>query len=622
MSLEDLRKKIYNPEENFNERTKKPESFQVEEKPQKKKAERWVSYKKPKKKLPKKTKKKLFIIGSILAAFVLIGSGFAVWYGMNSFDKDKVDLTIEGPKRVVSGDEVRYIVKYENNARLKLENVKLIFHYPSDSVVSGNQDLVQSFELPDLNAKQNSKIELPVRIIGLKGETKEAWAELNYNPEGISSKFTNEAKFQTNIFSVPLAVSFSLPSELVNDQQFDFSLHYSNRSEVSFEDLWVKMDYPEGFEFESSSPLPEEDNKIWELGELVSKKEGRVIIRGKIKGSKGEVKQFKAMIGRKNNGEFVPIAETINSFQISSSPLAISQTLNGSTDYIAKSGSTLNYKINYQNTTDVSIKDVVISSKLEGEVLDFASFDSENGFLEQENKTVIWKASSLSELEYLEPNEKGEVEFSVKVKDSLPIENFTDRNFMIYNKTQIDSSNVPLALKDIEIKGVDELATKVASDLNISAQAYYNDDVLNGSGPIPPEVGKKTVYTLKWRLLNSSNDLSSVKVESSLPSGVNWENEVFPSSADIKYNEASGKLVWNVGELSAGTGVLSPVKEISFQVSITPNSSQVGEFVKLLNTTKVTGYDNFIEKEINNSDNYLSTLLEDDSSVQKGEVVE
>jgi hypothetical protein len=209
------------------------------------------------------------------------------------------------------------------------------------------------------------------------------------------------------------------------------------------------------------------------------------------------------------------------------------------------------------------------------------------------------------------------------VKKPLPIENYTDKNFTLLSETEINSSNKPLALKDIEIKGTNKLETKIASDLSISSHAYYSDDDLPGEGPIPPEVGESTTYTIKWRLVNTSNDLSSVEVESSLPPQVEWKDRVKPQDADLKYEENSGNLVWQVGDLASGTGVLSPVKEVSFQVSITPNSSQVGEILKLLNQVKALGEDDFTNQKTGDTAREIDTILENDTDVDdNGRVVE
>lgn len=621
MELEELKKKIYKPETDFGERIKPPEIFRPGRQREEKTPAKWPELEE-KEQGPKK--RKYWLIGGISCFVFLIVIGWLFWRGFTSFDKSQVNLRIEGAERIVSGEEINYLVKYQNQTRLDLTKVKLVFHYPDDSIPLETEDLVQTIDLPDLRADQARQIELPVRIIGLQNEVKKAWAELSYQPKGISSFFANQAEFSTTIISVPLILDFDLPNRLVSGQTFDFSLKYLNQADVPFNNLQVRINYPSNFTFQSAEPQPLEESRIWSLGNLMAKEEGKIFIRGLIQGEEGEAKSFKARLGLFEENKFTPIAETVGALQISLSPLSISQTVNGATDYIARAGQELVYLIDYKNTTNVGIRNVIITSKLEGRALDLASLELEEGSFDGENQTITWKASNLPALEFLGPHQQGQVTFSVKVKDPLPITNYADKNFKIVNTVKIDSSEAPLSLRDIQISGQSQSITKIASQLTAQAKGYYNDDLIPNSGPIPPKVGQTTTYTIKWRLINTSNDLKQVKVEAYLPPHVQWKNKFSPSSADLDYNSQTGRLIWRVGDLPAATGVLLPVRQVAFQVAITPGLAHLGGLVELIGQTETTGQDSFTSLAIESVSRAIDTDIPDDLTIGRdgGIVVE
>lgn len=621
MDLDKLKDKLYKPGVDFDERLESPETFQSEEKRQKNQPYDWQEREKRK----MSSNKKYLLIAGVAVLFIFsCVVGFFFWSGLISFDKDKVEIEISGPERVVSGDEVKYIVKYKNRTKLDLDNIKLVFHYPENTILVDSLDMNQTIDLPDLGVEQENEIELPVSIVGLKGETKKAWAELSYQPSGISSRYTNQTEFYTEIVSVPLILDFDLPERLVNGQSFNFSLVYSNQADVSFDDMWVQIDYPIGFTFESSDPESSEEYRAWFLGRLMPDEQGKVIIKGSIQGENGDYKSFNARLGLFKDNKFTAYAETTDALQISISPLSVSQTVNDSFDYTAKAGELLKYKIDYENTTEVGIRDVVITSKLEGSALDLKSLSLGGGSFNGVTQVITWRGSNLSDLEYLEPNEKGQITFSVRIKKPLPVNTYTDKNFIVKNTVKIDSSDRPLSLEHIEIAGQSELITKILSDLTLQAKAYYHDDLIYNSGPIPPKVGQITTYTIKWEIVNVSNDLEDTRVEAVLPLNVQWMNKISPSNVNLDYNASTGKVVWNIGFLSAGTGIISPVKLAAFQVSITPSVTDIGSLMELIGRSNVYAQDSFIGQELTGTDNGIDTDLPDDSTVSQmnGYVVE
>ena len=249
--------------------------------------------------------------------------------------------------------------------------------------------------------------------------------------------------------------------------------------------------------------------------------------------------------------------------------------------------------------------------------MDFAELNliSSGGSFDGENQTITWNAGNLPVLEYLGPRQEGQIDFSIMVQNPLPSRNYTDKNFTVNNKIIIDSLSVPLSLRDIQFAGQSESIVKIASSLFLRAQGYYSDELIPNSGPIPPKVGQTTTYTVKWNLTNAGNDLSNVRVEAHLPPHARWLNNFKPFGANLKYNSQTGKLVWEVGDLSASTGTLSPVAQVAFQISITPSLAHLGSIVELIGQSQVTAWDDFAGIELTVVDKVIETRLLDDPTI-------
>ena len=613
MALEDLKKKIYRPGAEFGERIKRPELFDPE-KEIKKHKEDWDPKKKGfKLKLTPSQKSKLIKAAIGLGVILIIVAFLAIWSGLTSFDKSKVEIEISGPEKASSGEELTYTVKYFNGTKVDLQQAQITFYFPEGSVPSDTIEYNYTTDVPDIEPQEEVRTEFKVRLVGTKQEEQELKAKLQYKPKNFNARFDNEASITTKIIAVPLDLDFDLPAQLVSGQVFDFSLEYLNEADIAFEDLMVKIEYPQGFTFLSSIPQADERDNIWRLDRLKQGEQKEIFIEGSIQGTEGESKSFMAQIGLEKNGKFIPYSEKKEATQIAVSPLHVSQQVNGTVEYIAEAGDRLDYRINYKNTTGIGINDVVLTASLEGKAFDINTLNVQSGSFDGINQKIVWKTSNIPELEHLGPGENGFVEFSIGVKNPLPAGSYTDKNFVLETEATIDSLKPPLALKDIQLKGESHLEVKVVSQIFVDTKGFFNDDLFSNSGPIPPKVNNKTTYTLKFELSNTSNDIKDVIVAAYLPPHVQWEGKTKPDGSDISFNEQTGKIEWDVGFMTA----MSPVKWVAFQVSFTPAIVHEGSRVDLIGEAKVTGQDMFTGLELSDEDEQINTELPDDATISR-----
>ena len=632
MDLSELKKQLYKKDGEFKDRPRPPEELVPGHiaAPEQAPLPQWQGNGQKGVYLSVKEKRTLWLALGVAVAAVLVIGGWFWWRNSDSFNTGDVALDIFGQDRVVSGEEVNYIVRYKNNSGVAISNATLLFSLSGQSMpvdagsaVKQGDSMVISKNLGQLSPNQEGQAEFKIRVLGDKDSQQKFTAKLNYRPSNISSDFSNTKEFASTIISVPLVLSFILPERIVSGQTMNFSLRYLNTSDAAFSDAKLKIEYPAGFVFDSALPSPSDGNNTWPLAEIGSREEGNIVIKGTIAGNEGESKVFKAQIGtQRSDADFTVYSQTLASPQISTSPLFVEQSLVGSQNNNADIGQSLTYRIKYRNTTDVAIGPVFITVKIDSKAIEPASVNVINGFFSSSDNTITWNSSSLPALEQLAGGAEGGLEFSLKVKNLLPINNFSDKNFTILTTAKIDSYNIPLALNGTQLTGQNQLSVKINSRLVLNMKGFYIDRLLPNSGPMPPRVGQKTTYTVYWQILNVSNDLANVAVEAYLPSYVGWEGKIYPANEDIKYDASSGKVIWQIGKMSAGTGFVYPVKQVAFQIGFTPSIGQVGDSAVVVQQAKVTGDDGFTGAQISDTEDGLKSDMPDDPTMtlDKGKI--
>jgi hypothetical protein len=634
MSLNDLEKKLYEPDSGIEKRTHEESQFNPLNSSnvnlEALKAEKQWSKQENTSGVDKKKYLKIgaIALGSvILLALLVLGY---VKFKQSAFSQDRVSIKIDGPNQV-NGSEKRYFkVIYKNDNRSSLNNAKIIFNYSENFRPDESKDLKidnpsnSRITLGTIKGNSEGEIDISGSFLAAKDSTVYINSTLEYTPSSFSIAFQSKNQFGVNVASSPLFLEIEVPSESVDGNKIDYVINYRNTSGEYFDGVRLKAEYPEGFSFTSSNPSPSEGSAVWYLGSLAPNQDGKIVITGTINGSEEEGKTVKAYLGyASGNGEFVIYNQKEKITKISSSPLTISQQLNGKLDSNVNAGESLGYSIEYKNNGSIAMQDVIITEEIDSRILDFSKLEAKGGSYNSSKKTITWKASDMPVLSNLAPGQGGKISFSVPVLDRIPVENANDKNFTVSSTAKIDSPSVTNPIGLNKTIASNSLNLKLNSRAVLDEKGYYNDSVIPNSGPIPPKVGEETSYTIHWKIVNVSNDLSDVKVVSSLPSGVKWNNKFSPNDESISFNERTNEIEWAIGNMKNGVGILEPAREISFQISVTPEVNQAGNELVLLNSSILTAKDIFtgvdIKSEIKEKKNNLS---EDADAAGKYKVVQ
>ncbi len=593
----------------------------------------WIREREERKKRRKSRIRKIIFF----TATILLLAGGLLWaaivFRKSAFSEEKVMVSITAPGRVESGELATLEINYRNLNRVKLKDAVLRINYSEHFKPQGNLEFesegpsASKYNIGDIEKYADGKISLKGKFFGPRDCLVYIGVKLEYNSSSFSSRFAAEDKAGVHISSSPLMLEISGPRNAASGDKVNYTVTYQNTGQDKFLDLKVKIDYPEGFSFLSSEPLPAKDDNIWYVGNLNAGGKGEVKLSGTLEGSAGSSRTIKVYIGEfGENNEFVSYSEAESVVEIVGSPIVLNQTIGGKEENIfVDAGDVLRFNIKYKNTSRIGLRDVVLTEEIKSPILDYASLDlNRMGAFNSSNSTITWKASDISDFKLLEPGEEGEVSFSVKIKDVIPVNSSEDKNYSFTAVAKMDSPDVPTPEGMNKVVASNILQGKLNSKLIIAREGYYNDSVIRNSGPIPPKVGEETTFSIHLKLKNVSNDVSDAKVTVKLPSGINWKNNFVPAGSSVVFNERTNEMVWEIGTMPAGLGLLTGPRELTFQVGVTPSQNQVGEYVPLISETVFSAKDNFTGQDLSVELGEKSSDLKEDISIggEGGRVVE
>ena len=525
---------------------------------------------------------------AVAAATLLIAGIF--WYFLSGNtaslpQSNNVILLMKGPSQVTSNNEAEYTIVYRNGENATMTAVSLEVLYPAGftfksatpaaTTVTGG-----SFNLPPVNAGGDGTVVIRGKLAGSTGEDKEIRSRLHYRLSNFNSEFVVEQSIHTSILPPDLIMDIKGPVDVVNGQDTTFTVTFTNVTTRDFDNLAVQLAYPAGFIFTGSNTVPSKSNNYWLLGKIPASSSISIDISGSFSGDNNEQKLVKAELGQVIGNNFAPQLSASATFKIIPSSLKVTLT-SDSVDSV-KLGDTINFKLNYANQGNIGLNNLNIVANLTGVALDYTRIQARDAIIT--GQTITWKAASMPGLNVLSPNEKGEITFSVPVKQQ-PASNL--KNQLITASATISSEEInrPTRAANIELKLISEL------DLSVTGEYV--------SGSNPMKAGQSTLFSMTFLLSNLSNDVSGTEVTASLPLPPSaWKNVVLPESeaARLSYDSNSGKIKWQIGNLPAFTGKFSTAARVIFQIEVLPSEADINKPMPLLSEVKATGTDTFVNK--------------------------
>jgi hypothetical protein len=531
-------------------------------------------------------------VWAITAGVMVIGAlGYLAFRPQDAPVKEaNVNVLIEAPDVSPSGSEIIYKVKMENNDRATLVNMQLELVYDDGVTYVSSTPKAENaagtlFDVPNLSTGQNAVVMVKTKAEGNINDEKRLVARLHYRYNNISSEFIKESEHTVRLVAADVSIELTGPESTTNAQVVNYELSYSNNSDHDIENARIEVTFPEGFTFADSNPKPDLGKNIWNLAKVERGRSGKITFQGTFKTAQpGQSQTFKAdFLVLDNQGSFFKQSTTEFTTRISVQPLAVTQSLD-SRNNIVKPGDTLAFSIKYQNNGNVAATGVNIVVTLDSKALDLNSIRAENG--QVNNNTISWNASDVANLERLNPNESGNIRFSVKVKN--PVVRDTSRNVTVKSSIKVKSNEYETFLPG------NDLELKVATVASLDGDASFV------TGQLPLQVGKSSTFQVKLTLKNSTNDLNGAVLTGFVPNGTTFDQASVTAkeAGAVTFDSSTGKLTWKVTQLDAHTGDFNPARILTFNVRVNPSSTQVNRELTLFRNIQFTAKDTFTGENI------------------------
>ncbi|MEK7130489.1 MAG: hypothetical protein AAB793_02435 [Patescibacteria group bacterium] len=105
--------------------------------------------------------------------------------------------------------------------------------------------------------------------------------------------FNSKEKFS----SLNIKLEFQGPQVVSSGDSFSFTVLYENSENIALKNSEITLNFPDGFYFEESSPLPDNEFKnSWDLKNIPAGNKGKIIIKGRIVGENNSSKTISARL--------------------------------------------------------------------------------------------------------------------------------------------------------------------------------------------------------------------------------------------------------------------------------------------------------------------------------------
>lgn len=557
-----------------------------------------------------------FFIGAI--GFFIIASAFGAYMffgGSNTVSADNIEINILGNAFVSGGEELPLKIEIVNRNNVALEYVDLLLEYQEGAGAgeSLKRDRVTVGTVP-----AGGKTEQLVNLIlfGQQGTTRDINITLEYRVSGSSSIFIKPELYVVNISSTPVNILVEGPSVTNTNQNISFDITTSLNTENAIPKMMLVVNYPPGFDFKSATPAPTFSNNTWVLGDLDKGAEKKIRINGVIVADSGTDRAFNIYTGTANPQDEQRIGTQLNS---QSYVLAIEKpfidlvlTTGGSSsqEVVAQSDKMTQGEIRFTNNLETKITDVEVTAKFSGNVFDVSSVETENGFYDSAKQTIVWNSQTEEMLDEINPGDRGKLGFAFKPSASA---SSSARNPEINIEISVRGRDPSVGNTFQNITSFIKQKVKFSTSMQMTGYALYNSGPFENTGPVPAVPGQPTTYTILLSVANTTNKVSGAKVKSVLPLYVDWVGAVSPSSQSVNYDSATREVIWDIGNVEAGTGTTFSPRQVYFKVRLNPSNSQSGSNPNLLLDPTLTGKDTFTQVDIIRNMQPINTRLNRDS---------
>ncbi len=593
---------------------------------------------------PNRRRRLFFIVaGSLLVVAAAAVAGFFVFNKRAQSTGDSLGIQISGSDEMASGQSVTLTVELDNRDRVAVNDITFRLEYPegfhyTSATREPENDLQNVWSLPAIQSKSELSFTVTGQLLGDVGSTKEFAAFATYQPVNFSSEFETSTRWSTTITSSTIEVTIEGPTVALPDVGATYRLTVRNSVREDLQDLEVRALLPGSFALDSTDPAPKDPKAqelVWSLPELASDTETEYQIAGKFAGDPGTTAELTVTVGVASGSQFQLQAEKVQLVLLIDPALDFTLTVDGESGTVGVDPTAAaSIALTVMNGSDSVWKDTSLTltftplsggKPTDGVTLQLASLGGDRAVAA--DHALTWTKKELSGLGELKPGDSVSVKLTMDLPTALTVAGGTTNPGF-----SLTASAVPGSLPDLA--DVDLTNFKVTSDAVIvalgthaslvAAGRYYGPDLVQyGAGPLPPQVGSATTYRIFLRLSNTTNDVQTVSVKTTLPSHVLWTGTSQVEAGEaLVFDSATRTVTWTLNKLPAGTTAAAPVVAW-FDVAATPSAAHVGNALPLTGPVTLGGTDSSTDAAVSVTAAAIdSTIPEDTAAAGKGIVVE
>lgn len=571
----------------------------------------------------RRRRRRILIGVGIFGAILLVAGGTyggVRWYRESrTVQAHHVRLSVNGPERVISGEDARIQVHIENGSRVSWENVTVALQIPQGFTAKATNPLPAGspgggaesaspaatatlvWALGTLPPRATQDITVTGRLLGEEGTASLFNAKVTLTPGNRPGTSVEKASFgSVALAGIPVELSIDVPRAAASGTPLTVRVIYQNRTTSDLTGAHLVVEAPSGFSVSSTKPPIQGRELVWDLPPLPPQQQGEVAIAGTVEGQPETAKPFTAKVGFVTpDGRFVAQRTVQRSLAIERAALSLTQVLNNEKDILKVSPSAeVVGAVQYKNTGTAGLREVIVRLNFEGTGLDASSVKVEGGSFNGRQKQITWSTASSPQLRALRPGDAGELKFTFRISspEALPFTSQSDKNFTLITQAVGDSPDIPTPPGAPKQVATDRFEVLLNTVPKITLDAFSDDGragLEKSQGPLPPQVGQETTLTVRARLTNTTNDMIDATYKTVLPEGVRWVGSEYHTAGEIRFNERTRDVVWTIPLIPARAGVALPGPEFAFQVGITPSLNQVGSEVALTRGHTLEGTDAF-----------------------------
>lgn len=509
----------------------------------------------------------LLLVGGLLAAVTWIG--FFLMPDSKKFAEEQINLTISGPKNVISGTTTTYKISYENNQSLALKKATLNVQYPKGFVFLSSEPAAKNaghteWQLNDVGAHKKNEITITGFTYGSLDQ-KQSWRVfLTYQPENFGSELQKAAILDIDVAKSPFSLAVAGPSKTLigNAAEYIFTVKKEDASGIN--KLELKPSWPANFFITSSSPALSKDNK-WiiepnknasstDTGSWVFKITGKFSATA----STSATSDISGSLFTNNNNSAFALAVAKATTELTQNDLDFNLAINGSlANFSSQPGEGLSITLSLKNQSAEDLKNATLKLTLDApsaknqSLLDWAKItDKYDGDVrgiqlstDVRRGEITWGKSKITDLTLVNKNEE------IVVDVQLPI-----KNSSLFDLPSGNSSSKIIALAEVSFKDKDGVSHTYSSNQIIitvnSDLKFETRDTVSPSGS-----GQK--HQINWVLTNNFHPLKNLVLSADVYGDVKVEPASPAPAGAVQYNPTSKKITWTIPEMPEGVDVLA-----------------------------------------------------------------